>query len=135
MAHAGIDLVHEPSSRRPPTASSIAFSISGLAPRPIAWFPPPGFPLSVTNVRTWRHSLHFNVVSAKPSRFGFSPGLRQIDGTAQDTLRMSRESGEFVVNVATFALPSYERRVRELADELELAKLTPQRSQLGDLRR
>ena len=48
---------------------------------------------------------------------------------------MSRESREFVVNVATFALPSYERRVRELADELELAKLTPQWSQLGDLRR
>jgi flavin reductase (DIM6/NTAB) family NADH-FMN oxidoreductase RutF len=99
--------------------------ISSVAPRPIAWVST----LSNGHLNLAPFSF-FNVVSAKPPLLGFSPGLRLVDGqpVPKDTLRNIRETGEFVVNVAIFAVAEamnltsgdYESSV----NEFELAKLT-----------
>jgi flavin reductase (DIM6/NTAB) family NADH-FMN oxidoreductase RutF len=105
--------------------------ISTVAPRPIAW------------VSTLNHGhlnlapfSFFNVVSAKPPMLGFSPALRLVDDkpAPKDTLRNIRETGEFVVNMVTFAVAEamnitsgeYHRSV----DEFALAKLTTRPSLL-----
>jgi len=105
--------------------------ISTVAPRPIAW------------VSTLNHGhlnlapfSFFNVVSAKPPMLGFSPALRLVHDkpAPKDTLRNIRETGEFVVNLVTFAAAEamnitsgeYESSV----DEFELAKLTARPSLL-----
>jgi flavin reductase (DIM6/NTAB) family NADH-FMN oxidoreductase RutF len=105
--------------------------ISTVAPRPIAW------------VSTLNHGhlnlapfSFFNVVSAKPPMLGFSPALRLVHDkpAPKDTLRNIRETGEFVVNLVTFAVAAamnitsgeYESSV----DEFELAKLTARPSLL-----
>jgi flavin reductase (DIM6/NTAB) family NADH-FMN oxidoreductase RutF len=105
--------------------------ISTVAPRPIAW---------VSTLNNGHLNLSpfsfFNVVSAKPPMLGFSPSLRQVDAkpAPKDTLRNIRETGEFVVNVVTFAVAEamnltsgeYDSSV----DEFALAKLTTRPSQL-----
>ena len=105
--------------------------ISTVAPRPIAW---------VSTLSDGRLNLapfsFFNVVSAKPPLLGFSPSLRLVDGrpAPKDTLRNIRETGEFVVNVVTFAVAEamnltsgdYESSV----NEFELARLTTRPSQI-----
>ncbi|MBZ5649507.1 MAG: flavin reductase family protein [Acidobacteriia bacterium] len=105
--------------------------LSTVAPRPIAW---------VSTLNQGRLNLapfsFFNALSAKPPILGFSPSLRQVDGAIvpKDTLRNIRETGEFVVNVVTFALAEamnltsgeYDPSV----DEFALAKLTTRPSQV-----
>jgi flavin reductase (DIM6/NTAB) family NADH-FMN oxidoreductase RutF len=76
------------------------------------------------------------VVCAKPPLLGFSPSLRLVDGqpAPKDTLQNIRETGEFVVNLVTFAVAEamnltsgdYESSV----NEFELAKLTTRPSQV-----
>ena len=105
--------------------------LCAVAPRPIAW---------VSTLHEGRLNLapfsFFNVVSAKPPLLGFSPGLRLVDGhsTPKDTLYNIRETGEFVVNVVTFAVSEamnlssgeYDSSV----DEFALAKLATRSSQV-----
>lgn len=105
--------------------------ISAVAPRPIAW---------VSTLNDGHLNLapfsFFNVVSAKPPLLGFSPSLRQVDEqpAPKDTLRNIRETGEFVVNVVTFAVAEamnlssgdYDSSV----DEFALTKLTTRPSQV-----
>jgi flavin reductase (DIM6/NTAB) family NADH-FMN oxidoreductase RutF len=105
--------------------------LSTVAPRPIAW---------VSTLNQGRLNLapfsFFNALSAKPPILGFSPSLRQVDGAIvpKDTLRNIRETGEFVVNLVTFALAEamnltsgeYDPSV----DEFALAKLTTRPSQV-----
>jgi flavin reductase (DIM6/NTAB) family NADH-FMN oxidoreductase RutF len=105
--------------------------ISAVAPRPIAW---------VSTLSDGRLNLapfsFFNVVSAKPPLLGFCPSLRLVDGrpAPKDTLHNIRETGEFVVNVVTFAVAGamnltsgdYESSI----NEFELAKLTTRPSQI-----
>jgi len=75
--------------------------IGTVVPRPIAW---------VSTLSNGRLNLapfsFFNAVSAKPPLLGFSPSLRWVDGrpAPKDTLRNIRETGEFVVNMVTFAM-------------------------------
>lgn len=100
--------------------------ISAVAPRPIAWVST----LSRAGQPNLAPFSFFTVVSAKPPLLGFSPALRQIgsDSNPKDTLYNIRESGEFVVNVVTFALAEamnlssgdYDHAVNEFA----LANLT-----------
>jgi flavin reductase (DIM6/NTAB) family NADH-FMN oxidoreductase RutF len=105
--------------------------ISAVAPRPIAW---------VSTLNNGHLNLapfsFFNVVCAKPPLLGFSPSLRLVDGqpAPKDTLQNIRETGEFVVNLVTFAVAEamnltsgdYESSV----NEFELAKLTTRPSQV-----
>ena len=75
-------------------------------------------------------------MSAKPPLLGFSPSLRLVDGHSapKDTLHNIRETGEFVVNVVTFAVADamnltsgeYDSSV----DEFALAKLNTRPSQV-----
>jgi flavin reductase (DIM6/NTAB) family NADH-FMN oxidoreductase RutF len=105
--------------------------LGSIAPRPIAW---------VSTVNQGHLNLapfsFFNAISAKPPLLGFSPSLRLVDGHSapKDTLRNIRETGEFVVNVVTFAVADamnltsgdYDSSV----DEFALAKLTTRPSQV-----
>jgi flavin reductase (DIM6/NTAB) family NADH-FMN oxidoreductase RutF len=105
--------------------------LSSVAPRPIAW---------VSTLHNGHLNLapfsFFNAVSAKPPLLGFSPSLRLVDGhsSPKDTLHNIRETGEFVVNVVTFAVADamnltsgeYDSSV----DEFALAKLNTRPSQV-----
>jgi flavin reductase (DIM6/NTAB) family NADH-FMN oxidoreductase RutF len=105
--------------------------IGAVVPRPIAW---------VSTLSNGRLNLapfsFFNAVSAKPPLLGFCPSLRWVDGrpAPKDTLRNIRETGEFVVNMVTFALVEamnltsgdYESSI----NEFELAKLATRPSQV-----
>ena len=105
--------------------------IGAVVPRPIAW---------VSTLSNGRLNLapfsFFNAVSAKPPLLGFSPSLRWVDGrpAPKDTLRNIRETGEFVVNMVTFAIAEamnltsgdYESSI----NEFELAKLATRPSQV-----
>jgi flavin reductase (DIM6/NTAB) family NADH-FMN oxidoreductase RutF len=105
--------------------------ICTVAPRPIAW---------VSTLNKGHLNLapfsFFNAISAKPPLLGFSPSLRLVDGQAapKDTLHNIRETGEFVVNVVTFAVAEamnltsgdYDSSV----DEFALAKLNTRPSQV-----
>lgn len=102
-----------------------------VAPRPIAW---------VSTLHNGRLNLapfsFFNAMSAQPPMLGFCPSLRQVEGQTapKDTLRNIRATGEFVVNVVTFAVAEamnltsgeYDCSV----DEFALAKLTTRPSQI-----
>src|ERR1700719_440759 len=105
--------------------------LGSVAPRPIAW---------VSALNNGHLILapfsFFNAVSAKPPLLGFSPSLRLVDGHSapKDTLHNIRETGEFVVNVVTFAVADamnltsgeYDSSV----DEFALAKLNTRPSQV-----
>jgi flavin reductase (DIM6/NTAB) family NADH-FMN oxidoreductase RutF len=105
--------------------------IAAVAPRPIAW---------VSTLDDGQLNLapfsFFNVVSAKPPLLGFSPSLRQVGGrpAPKETLRNVRKTGEFVVNLVTFAVAEamnltsgdYESSI----SEFEIAKLTTRPSQV-----
>jgi flavin reductase (DIM6/NTAB) family NADH-FMN oxidoreductase RutF len=102
-----------------------------VGPRPIAWVST----LSDGQLNLAPFSF-FNVVSANPPLLGFSPSRRQVNNrpAPKDTLRNIHDTGEFVVNVATFATAEamnvtsgeYESGV----NEFELAKLTTRPSQV-----
>src|ERR1700730_13266723 len=83
-----------------------------------------------------RPSPHFIAVSAKPPLLGFSPSLRLVDGHSapKDTLRNIRETGEFVVNVVTFAVADAMNLSSgyygSSVDEFTLAKLNSRPSQV-----
>jgi flavin reductase (DIM6/NTAB) family NADH-FMN oxidoreductase RutF len=105
--------------------------INSVVPRPIAW---------VSTLNDGQLNLapfsFFNAVSVKPPLLAFAPSLRLVDGqsTPKDTLHNIRQTGEFVVNVVTFAVAEamnltsgeYDRSV----DEFALAKLHTRPSQI-----
>jgi flavin reductase (DIM6/NTAB) family NADH-FMN oxidoreductase RutF len=104
--------------------------ISSVVPRPIAW---------VSTLNNGHLNLapfsFFNAVSAKPPLLGFSPSLRLVDGQAapKDTLHNIRETGEFVVNVVTFAVAEAMNLTsgdyHTSVDEFAVAKLNTRPSQ------
>ncbi len=73
-----------------------------VGPRPIAWVST----LSKNGTPNLAPFSFFNVVSSEPPMLGFSPGMRSLaKGTEpKGTLVNIRETGEFVVNVVTFAV-------------------------------
>jgi flavin reductase (DIM6/NTAB) family NADH-FMN oxidoreductase RutF len=103
-----------------------------VGPRPIAWVST----LSKSGHPNLAPFSFFNVVSANPPMLGFSPGIRNLmDGVEpKGTLVNIRETGEFVVNIVTFALAQamnitsgdYEHGV----NEFELAKLATRSSRI-----
>ena len=122
---------HERSPRADSLSRFLSILLSSVAPRPIAW---------VSTLNNGHLNLapfsFFNAVSAKPPLLGFSPSLRLVDGHSapKDTLHNIRETGEFVVNVVTFAVADamnltsgeYDSSV----DEFALAKLNTRPSQV-----
>jgi flavin reductase (DIM6/NTAB) family NADH-FMN oxidoreductase RutF len=110
--------------------------LSSVAPRPIAWVST----ISATGQPNLAPFSFFNAVCADPPLLAFAPGLRRSKqpdvshGEAKDTLRNVRETREFVVNVVTYQLAEKMNLTSGEYDasinEFELAKLTPQASQI-----
>jgi flavin reductase (DIM6/NTAB) family NADH-FMN oxidoreductase RutF len=110
--------------------------LNSVAPRPIAWVST----ASSSGQLNLAPFSFFNVVCVNPPLLAFAPGLRRPKepdvgrGEAKDTLRNIRETREFVVNIVTYELREamnltsgeYDASV----NELELAKLTPQPSEI-----
>ena len=105
--------------------------IGAVVPRPIAWVST----LSNGHLNLAPFSF-FNAVSAKPPLLGFSPSLRWVDGqpAPKDTLQNIRETGEFVVNMVTFAIAEAMNLTsgdyKSSINEFELAKLATRPSQV-----
>ena len=103
-----------------------------VGPRPIAWVST----LSQSGVPNLAPFSFFNAVSANPPLLGFSPAMRKLEAGVEPkgTLVNIRETGEFVVNVVTFAVAEvmnvtsgdYEHGV----NEFELARLAVRPSQV-----
>lgn len=85
-----------------PWQSIYKILIGSIIPRPIGWIS--------TVDREGRANLapfsFFNVVCANPPHVLFCPMVRSTDGLTKDTLSNVRETGEFVVNIATEELAS-----------------------------
>lgn len=110
--------------------------LNSVAPRPIAWVST----ISASGNLNLAPFSFFNAVCVDPPLLAFAPGLRRpkqagaVHGEAKDTLRNVRETKEFVVNVVTYEVAEkmnltsgeYDASV----DEFELAKLTPQPSNI-----
>lgn len=110
--------------------------LNSVAPRPIAWVST----ISASGNLNLAPFSFFNAVCVDPPLLAFAPGLRRpkqagaVHGEAKDTLRNVRETKEFVVNVVTYEVAEkmnltsgeYDATV----DEFELAKLTPQPSNI-----
>ncbi|MGA9383377.1 MAG: flavin reductase family protein [Candidatus Sulfotelmatobacter sp.] len=110
--------------------------LNSVAPRPIAWVST----ISASGNLNLAPFSFFNAVCVDPPLLAFAPGLRRpkqagaVHGEAKDTLRNVRETKEFVVNLVTYEAAEkmnltsgeYDASV----DEFELAKLTPQPSNI-----
>ncbi|MGB8761093.1 MAG: flavin reductase family protein [Candidatus Sulfotelmatobacter sp.] len=110
--------------------------LNSVAPRPIAWVST----ISASGNLNLAPFSFFNAVCVDPPLLAFAPGLRRpkqagaVHGEAKDTLRNVRETKEFVVNLVTYEAAEkmnltsgeYDATV----DEFELAKLTPQPSNI-----
>ncbi len=108
--------------------------LSSVAPRPIAWVST----LSASGQPNLAPFSFFNCVCVDPPLLAFAPAMRKADGASdpqvKDTLRNVRETKEFVVSIVTYDLlepmnltsGDYDRTV----NEFEVAKLTPQPSQI-----
>jgi flavin reductase (DIM6/NTAB) family NADH-FMN oxidoreductase RutF len=110
--------------------------LNSVAPRPIAWVST----ISASRQPNLAPFSFFNAVCVDPPLLAFAPGLRQPKqregsrGEAKDTLRNIRETKEFVVNVVTYdlreAMNATSGEYDASVNEFELAKLTPQPSQV-----
>jgi flavin reductase (DIM6/NTAB) family NADH-FMN oxidoreductase RutF len=110
--------------------------ISCVAPRPIAWVSS----LSAAGHPNLAPFSFFNCVCGDPPLLAFAPGLRAPKqspadaGEPKDTLRNIRETKEFVISVVTYdlieAMNITSGEYPPSVNEWELAKLTPQPSQL-----
>lgn len=93
-----------------------------VAPRPIAWIST----ISATGVANLAPYSFFNAFAERPHYVAYGSGLSQQDGR-KDSLTNIEETGEFVVNLATFALRenmnASSANVEHGIDEFELAGL------------
>jgi flavin reductase (DIM6/NTAB) family NADH-FMN oxidoreductase RutF len=110
--------------------------LSSVAPRPIAWVST----LSASGQPNLAPFSFFNCVCVDPPLLAFAPAMRKpiaqasTEPQVKDTLRNVRETKEFVVSIVTYDLlepmnltsGEYDRTV----NEFEVAKLTPQPSQI-----
>ena len=100
-----------------------------IVPRPIAWIS--------TVDHTGRVNLapfsQFNILGWDPPRVMFSAS-KQITGLKKDTVRNAEETGEFVLNFATYdlrdAVSASANITDPTVDEMEAAGLTPIASRL-----
>jgi flavin reductase (DIM6/NTAB) family NADH-FMN oxidoreductase RutF len=111
--------------------------LHSVGPRPIAWVSS----VSGSGDPNVAPFSFFNCVSVDPPMLAFSPGLRAPKdapsaphGEPKDTLRNIRETKEFVVSVVTYdlrdAMNATSGEYDATVNEFELAKLTPQPSQV-----
>lgn len=110
--------------------------LNAVAPRPIAWVST----LSSAGQPNLAPFSFFNAVCVDPPLLAFAPGLRPpkeanaIAGEPKDTLRNIRETKEFVISIVTYDLLEpmniTSGEYNAMINEWELAKVTPEQSQL-----
>ena len=95
-----------------------------VIPRPIGWVST----LNAAGVANLAPFSFFNMVSQAPPMVMFCANGSHADGAEKDSLRNARETGEFVVNLATWDLREQMNRSSCTAprgiDEFEIAGLT-----------
>jgi flavin reductase (DIM6/NTAB) family NADH-FMN oxidoreductase RutF len=96
-----------------------------VVPRPIGWISS----LDASGVRNLAPFSFFNAISESPPMVMFCANGPHVSGGEKDSVKNVRETGEFVVNLATWelreALNASSACVARTVDEFELAKLTP----------
>lgn len=83
-----------------PWKSVYKILIGSIVPRPIGWISS----INLNGQPNLAPFSFFNIVCANPPHVVFSPMIRSTDQQPKDTLINVRATGEFVVNIATFAL-------------------------------
>jgi len=96
-----------------------------VVPRPIGWISS----LDAAGKRNLAPFSFFNAINEEPPMVMFCAGGRHVDGGEKDSVKNARETGEFVVNLATWdlreAMNASSAEVPRSVDEFELARLTP----------
>jgi flavin reductase (DIM6/NTAB) family NADH-FMN oxidoreductase RutF len=96
-----------------------------VVPRPIGWIST----LSAAGVPNLAPFSFFNAIGEAPPMVMFCANGEHADGGEKDSVKNARESGEFVVNLATWtlrdAMNQTSATVSRAVDEFELAGLTP----------
>lgn len=80
-----------------PWQSAYKILIGSIVPRPIGWISTVS-PAGQPNLAPFSF---FNAVCGNPPHILFCPMVRSTDGSPKDTLANVRQTGEFVVNIAT----------------------------------
>lgn len=95
-----------------------------VVPRPIGWIST----VSAAGVANLAPFSFFNAACQSPPIVMYCPNARHADGGCKDSLQNARDTGEFVVNLATWALRDKLNTSSATAprsvDEFELAGLT-----------
>jgi flavin reductase (DIM6/NTAB) family NADH-FMN oxidoreductase RutF len=94
-----------------------------VAPRPIGWIST----LSREGIANLAPFSYFNAIAARPAMVAFAANGHHADGGFKDTLRNTLDTGEFVVNLATWelrqAMNQSSRAEPRAVDEFEVAGL------------
>lgn len=113
-----------PSGRPDPALSPNPFKAC-VIPRPIGWISS----IDAAGNRNLAPFSFFNAISELPPMVMFCANGEHADGGEKDSVRNARETGEFVVNLATWdlreAVNASSAEVGRGVDEFELARLTP----------
>jgi flavin reductase (DIM6/NTAB) family NADH-FMN oxidoreductase RutF len=95
-----------------------------VVPRPIGWIST----LDAAGVRNLAPFSFFNAISEEPPMVMFCANGEHVDGGEKDSVKNARETGEFVVNLASWelrhAVNASSAEVGRTVDEFELAGLT-----------
>ncbi len=106
-----------------------------VVPRPIGWITT----RSKAGIVNLAPFSFFNLVSERPPLVIFCPNGSHAEGGEKDSLRNVRETGAFVVNLATYDLRDQMNATAALlpraVDEFVYAGLTPEPARLVDLPR
>jgi flavin reductase (DIM6/NTAB) family NADH-FMN oxidoreductase RutF len=96
-----------------------------VVPRPIGWISS----ISAAGVVNLAPFSYFNLISGDPPCIIYCPNGDHADGGVKDSLLNVQETGEFVCNLATYALREQmvltSKHVPRDVDEMALAGLTP----------
>ena len=110
---------------RPDTALTPNPFKACVVPRPIGWIST----IDAAGVRNLAPFSFFNAINEEPPMVMYCASGAHLEGGAKDSAKNARETGEFVVNLATWDLREAVNRssaaVRRDVDEFELAGLTP----------
>jgi len=71
-----------------------------IVPRPIGWIST----VDAAGIRNLAPFSFFNAIHEQPPMVMYCANGRQVDGGEKDSVRNARETGEFVVNLATWDL-------------------------------
>jgi len=96
-----------------------------VVPRPIGWIST----VSAAGVANLAPFSFFNAIGEDPPLVMFCANGEHVEGGQKDSVRNARETGEFVVNLATWtlrhAVNQTSAAVGRAVDEFQLAGLTP----------